>query len=100
MQLTIEERQLLNGDKGPTLQKIMQALVRFAQAMSATQLVDIEGPGHFAIPAVTPGLGPPLDMLDELAAAGLKTKYPFTLDPRSPQEVELLDLTLEQQQAF
>jgi hypothetical protein len=100
MQLTIEERQLLNGDKGPTLQKIMQTLVRYAQALGANQFVAIEGQGHFAIPAVTPGLGPSMEMLDELVAAGLKTKYPFTLDPRSPQDFENLDLTPEQQQVF
>ena len=78
----------------------MHSLVRYAQALDANQFVDIEHQGHFAIPAVTPGLGPPMEMLDELVAAGLKTKYPFTLDPRSPQEFENLDLTPEQQQAF
>jgi len=100
MRLTREEKRLLNGDRGPTLEKVMQSLARYGQALGAKQLVDIEGQGHFAIPAVTPGLGPPLEMLDELTAAGLKTKFAFTLDPRSPQDFENLDLTPGQRRVF
>jgi predicted aconitase len=100
MILTREERQLLEGEKGPTLQKVMNTLVRYAQALDANRFVDIEGWGHFAIPDDTPGLGPPLAMIDELVSAGLKTKYPFTLDPRSPQEFENLMLTPEQGKRF
>ena len=57
MILTKEERQLLDGDRGPALQKAMKVLLRYAQTLDANQFVDLEGQGHFAIPAVTPGLG-------------------------------------------
>ena len=40
------------------------------------------------------------EMLDELAEAGLKTKFPFTLDPRAPFDFENLFLNEEQQRAF
>lgn len=98
IRLTEEERQILQGQQGPTLQKAMRTVVLYAEALCAERLVDIEGDGHFVIPWASPGIAPPLEMLDELAAAGLKTKHPFTLDPRSPLEFENLDLTPGQQQ--
>ena len=69
MILTKEERQLLDGDRGPALQKAMKVLLRYAQTLDANQFVDLEGQGHFAIPAVTPGLGPP-KLLDDMISKG------------------------------
>ena len=100
MKLTPEEKALLNGEKGKTIQKVMKALVRYGEALGAERFVDIEGSGHFAIPFAIPGIGPRLEMLDELVEAGLKTKYPFTLDPKAPLDFENLGLTTEQEQAF
>ena len=96
--LTDEERDTLRGEHGATLQKIMETVVRYAEALGADRLVDIEGPGHFVIPWASPGIAPPLEMLDELAEAGLETTHPFTLDPCSPLDFEPLDLTEAQQQ--
>jgi len=39
-------------------------------------------------------------MLEELVAAGLKTKFPFTLDPRPPFDFENLSLSTEEQEAI
>ena len=96
--MTDEERDTLRGEHGATLQKIMETVVRYAEALGAERLVDIEGPGHFVIPWASPGIAPPLEMLDELAEAGLETTHPFTLDPCSPLDFEPLDLTEAQQQ--
>ena len=35
-----------------------------------------------------PGIAPSLEMLEELVGAGLRTKYPFTLDPRPPLDYD------------
>ncbi len=100
MELSAEERDILEGGQGPTLQKVMKTLVLYAEALGAERFADIQGPGHFSIPFAIPGAGPPVAMLDELAAAGLKTKHPFTLDPRAPLDFENLGLTPAQKAAF
>ena len=96
-ELTDEEREVLGGKHGETLQRVMETVVQYAEALGAKRLVDIGGPGHFVIPWASPGIAPPLEMLDELAEAGLETTNPFTLDPCSPLDFEPLDLTEAQQ---
>jgi len=91
--LTQEERATLEGSQGPTMQKVLETVVLYGEALGAEKLVDIEGDGHFVIPWCTPGIAPSLEMLDELAEAGLKTKYPFTLDPHAPIDFENLGLS-------
>jgi predicted aconitase len=100
IKLNEEERHILQGKEGPTMQKVLETVVLYGEALGAGRLVDIEGDGHFVIPWATPGIAPPLEMLDELVAAGLKTKYPFTLDPRPPLDFENLSLRPEQEQAL
>ena len=100
MKLTQEEQEILEGRQGLTLQKVMRTLVLYGEALSAKRFVDIEWQGHFSIPFALPGVGPRLEMLDELAEVGLKTKYPFTLDPKAPLDFENLFLNKEQEQVF
>jgi predicted aconitase len=102
MNLTREEKSILEGKHGPTLQKVMRTLVLYGEALEAEKLVDIEWDGHFSIPSSLPGLGPRLEILDELAIAGLKTKFSFTLDPRSPglADFENLSLSPAQERIF
>jgi predicted aconitase len=98
--LTQEESGLLNGDRGPVMANVMQSIVLYGEALSANKLVEIEGPGHFVIAWASPGIAPPIEMLEELVAAGLKTKYPFTLDPRPPLDFENLFLSPEEQESI
>jgi predicted aconitase len=100
IKLTQEEWDILRDSEGPTMKKVMKTVVLYGEALGAERLVDIEGAGHFAIPWASPGIAPPLEMLDELVAAGLKTKYPFTLDPRAPLDFENLALSQEQEQTL
>jgi predicted aconitase len=88
IELTQEEQDILQGRQGPTLQKVMETVVLYGEALGAERLVEIEGDGHFVIAYAIPGIAPSLEMLDELVAAGLKTKRPFTLDPRPPLDFE------------
>jgi len=100
MHLTQAEQKVLDGKQGPMLQKVMKTLVLYGEALAAERLVDLDWGGHFSIPFALPGVGPRLEMLDELAEAGLKTKYPFTLDPRAPADFETLGVSPEQKALF
>jgi predicted aconitase len=100
MRLNAEEQSILQGGSGPVLQKIMSTLLRYGEALDAERLVDIEGSGHFALHHVLPGIGPRLEMLDELAEAGLKTKFPFTLDPAPPLDFQNLGMSEDQENGY
>jgi predicted aconitase len=100
MKLSQEEKSMLDGNQGSTLQKVMRSLVLYGEAIGADEFVEIEGNGHFSWPFTVPGVGLRLEMLDELVEAGLKTKYPFTLDPMAPLDFENFDLTPEQERGF
>lgn len=88
MRLTSQEEAVLAGDDGPVMQKVMRTVVRYGEALGADRLVDVTGDGHLVIAYAIPGIAPSLEMLEELAAAGLRTKHPFTLDPRPPLDYE------------
>lgn len=92
IQLSQEEKKILHGSQGQVLQKVMETVVLYGEALCAERLIDITGPGHLVIPWSIPGISPPIDMLEELVDAGLKTKYPFTLDPCPPLDFENLNL--------
>jgi predicted aconitase len=92
MRLNPDEQRLLDGEQGLTLQKVMRTLVLYGEALGAERFAAIEGGGHFALHHVLPGIGPRPEMLDELVEAGLKAKFPFTLDPHPPLDFENLDL--------
>ena len=100
MFLTNQEQQILQGSDGPVLQKILRTLVLYGTALKAEKFVDIEWGGHFALHHVLPGIGPRLEMLQELVDAGLKTRFPFTVDPYPPLDFENLSLTSSQQSSF
>ncbi|MCK4801542.1 MAG: DUF521 domain-containing protein [Anaerolineales bacterium] len=100
IQLSKEERDILQGAKGSVLQKVMKTVVLYGEALGAEQLVDIEGQGHLVIPWSIPGISPPIDMLEELVDAGLRTKHPFTLDPYPPLDFSNLNLDPEVESAI
>lgn len=110
IELSPEERDILQGGQGPSLQKAMETVVRYGEALGAKRLVDIEGDGHFVIAYAIPGIAPSMEMLDELVEAGLRTRTPFTLDPKppldfenwwlSPEQVELLEQMYEEQELY
>ncbi len=90
MRLSSEEEEILAGTRGPVAARIMRTLIRFGDAMGAPRLVELTGPGHFAISAPLPGTAVPLGMLDDLVASGLRTRWPFTLDPHPPLDFDAL----------
>ena len=98
--LTKEELAILQGKHGSVLQKVMETVVSYGEALEAVKLADIEGPGHFVISFSSEGIAPPIMMLEELIDAGLRTKFPFTLDPRGALDFENLNLQPRVEQAL
>ena len=82
MFLNDEEKAILEGKQGATLQKVMHSVVLYGEAFNAERLVPLEGAPHFVASFGASMIKPYFAMMDELIAAGLKSKLPFTVDPR------------------
>lgn len=82
MKLTKEEQAILSGSEGKTKAKIMQTLVEFGELFGATEFVPVSTSGHLVTSFGIGLLKPVYRIMDEIIEAGLKTPYPFTVDPR------------------
>lgn len=82
MELTQEEKDILEGKQGPIMQKVLKSIVLFGEVFGAKRLVPIDGPIHVVTSFGMTGFDAVFKMMDELIDAGLKTKEPFTVDPR------------------
>jgi predicted aconitase len=95
MELTQEEKDILQGKQGDAMAKALKSIVLYGEAFGAKRLVPIEAPIHVVTSMGMSGLDAVFDMMDELIDAGLKTKEPFTIDPR-PFDYENVEYTDEQ----
>lgn len=82
MELTQEERDILDGKQGETLAKVMRTLVEYGEAFGASRMVKVTAPGHLVTSFGISILEANFRLMDELIKAGLKAKEPFTVDPR------------------
>ncbi len=82
MKLTEEEKSILEGKEGKTKAKIMQTLVEFGDLFGAEEFVPVTTSGHLVTSFGIGLLKPVYRIMDEIIEAGLKTPYPFTMDPR------------------
>lgn len=82
MKLTAQEKAILNGAEGETKAKIMKTLVEFGDVFGAEKLVPVTTDGHLVTSFGIGLLKPVYRIMDEIIDAGLKTEYPFTVDPR------------------
>lgn len=82
MRLTKEEQEILDGKQGKTKAKIMQTLVEFGDLFGAEEFADVTTSGHLVTSFGIGLLKPVYRIMDEIIDAGLKTPYPFTMDPR------------------
>lgn len=82
MKLTAEEKAILAGKEGKTKAKIMQTLVEFGDVFGAEKFVSVTTNGHLVTSFGIGLLKPVYRIMDEIIEAGLKTQYPFTVDPR------------------
>lgn len=83
MTLTDEQLAVLNGEKGETLAKVMETMVRYGEVFGATRMVPITGAYNhlvtsFGLKALTPVYG----LLDQMIAAGNVSTQQFSVDPR------------------
>lgn len=82
MKLTQEEKDILNGSQGETMAKIMKTVVDFGDVFGAKKLIPITHASHFVTSFGIGLLKPLFRTMDEIISAGIKTKEPFTVDPR------------------
>ena len=83
MKLTDEQVAILKGEKGETLAKVMETIVRYGDMFEATELVPVtHGQGHLVTSFGLSLLKPVYRTMDELIDAGLKVEEGFTMDPR------------------
>ncbi|WP_191964814.1 aconitase X [Synechococcus sp. RSCCF101] len=99
MTLTPQEQAILDGKEGPEKAKLMTILVRFGETFGATKMVDLGGAPHSNLYIGAPYLESLIVMLEECAAAGLKSYAPYTVNPRpydvynvqnNPTEMQLI----------
>ena len=82
LKLTDEEKEIIEGNRGEVLQKIMESVVKYGEVFEATELIEINSPIHVVTSFGIPLLKPLFSIMDNLIENDLKTKYPFTVDPR------------------
>ena len=83
MFLTDEQQAILNGEKGETLSKVMQTVVRYGELFGATKLVPVTSKyNHLVTSFGLKMIGPVYDLMNELIEAGAVSAQQFSADPR------------------
>ena len=83
MELTLEQQQILDGEKGDTLAKVMKTLVMYGNVFGATKMVPVTSKhNHLVTSFGLKALGPVYDMMNQLIDAGAISKQTFSVDPR------------------
>ena len=99
MRLTKEEKDILNGSKGPVMAKVMKIVVAHGNAFGADKLVELGGACHSSMFFGVAYMAPLVKIFDECAKAGLKAYAPYTVNPRpydvynvnnNPKDIELI----------
>jgi len=87
--LSTEEQALFDGQRGPTLQKTIRAVVDYGEIFGASRLIPLRGAPHHAVSWGSRGIEPLLRLYRDLADAGLRTYAPFTSNPKPMDPVHL-----------
>lgn len=82
MELTAEEQAILDGEQGEALRKAMESVVSYGVTFGAQRLVPIDAAAHLVTSMGVNIIKPYFAMVSDLIAANLRTKEPFTVDPR------------------
>jgi len=99
MELSDEEKEILEGKHGEVMRKILESVVLYGEAFEAKRLIPIDGPVHLVTSFGLSGIETVFDMMDELIEAGVKAKAPFTVDPR-PMDFENVECSDVQKKIF
>lgn len=82
MKLTSEEKRILNGERGETLQKIMKSLVEFGELNGATKFAQLSNDGYFSLSVGKKSYASAVEILDEIISNGIVLKYPFQMSSK------------------
>ena len=83
MKLTAEQQAILDGEKGETLAKVMETLVRYGELFGADSMVPVTSRyNHLVTSFGLKALGPVYELMDKLIAEGAASKQQFSADPR------------------
>ena len=83
MILTQEQQAILNGEKGETLAKVMESVVRYGELFGATKLVSITSKyNHLVTSFGLKALGPVYELMNKLIEEGAVSSQQFSVDPR------------------
>ena len=83
MILTDEQKAILNGEKGETMAKVMETVVRYGEVFGAEKLVPVTSKyNHLVTSFGLKMIKPVYDLMDRLIADGAISKQQFSLDPR------------------
>ncbi len=83
MKLTQEQQAILNGEKGETLAKVMESVIRYGELFGAEKLVPVTSKyNHLVTSFGLKALGPVYDLMNQLIDAGAVSGQRFSVDPR------------------
>ena len=83
MNLTNEQRAILNGEKGETLAKVMETVVRYGELFGAEKLVPVTSKyNHLVTSFGLKMMTPVFDLMQQLIDAGVTSEQKFSVDPR------------------
>jgi len=100
MQLTDDQRAILEGRDGEVMAKVMETVVMYGDIFGAKRLIPVTyKDGHLVTSFGIALMKPLFSTMDQLIDAGIKTKGTFTVDPR-PLEYENVKCTLLEKIGF
>ena len=83
MLLTKEQQAILNGEKGETLAKVMETVVRYGELFGAEKLVPVTSKyNHLVTSFGLKMMTPVFDLMQQLIDAGVVSEQKFSADPR------------------
>ncbi len=83
MQLTAEQKAILDGEKGETMAKVMKTMVMYGDAFEAEKLVPITSKyNHLVTSFGLKVMSPVYDLMQQLLDAGVISGQKFSVDPR------------------
>ena len=83
MLLTNEQQAILNGEKGETLAKVMETVVRYGELFGAEKLVPVTSKyNHLVTSFGLKMMTPVFDLMQQLIDAGVVSDQKFSVDPR------------------
>ena len=83
MHLSEEQESILRGDRGDTLARVMETLVRYGEIFGATKMVPVTSTyNHLVTSFGLKALTPVYDLMNQLIETGATSKQRFSADPR------------------